>query len=412
MKAENKKVGSLSTQASDLPFWVPALIAFGMLLGMVGCKPHGKAGGPQMPPPPTVTVAPAEQKMLVDWDEFTGRTAPVEYVEVRPRVSGHIQEIRFKSGQVVKKGDVLFIIDPRWAKADVARREAEYAEAKVRFENAQREAGRTKQLLENKAISTEESEQRQSRSSEAGAALLAAEAALNTAKLDLELTEVRSPIHGQASRELVTVGNYVSGLAGGATLLTTIVSIDPVYVYADVDENSYLRLQGLLREGKVAKDNQGRVPVELQLGDEKNFSSKGFIESFDNKVDPNTGSMIIRSLFPNPDGRIVPGLFARIRVPTSQEYPAVLISEEAIGTDQNQKFVLTLSSTNTADYRPVKLGPEHDGKRVIREGLKAGETVIVASGGMARVQPGRPVTPQQAGAPTNANGAKVAQAGH
>jgi RND family efflux transporter MFP subunit len=396
----------------DLPFWIPVLLAIAMLLAFTGCSRHaggggGHAGGPQQaPPPPTVVVAPAEQKMLVDWEEFTGRTAPTDYVEVRARVSGHIHEIRFKAGQMVKKDDVLFVIDPRWAKAAFARAEAAFAEAKVHYENAQREAGRTKQLLENKAISAEEGESRTARSRESEAALGAAEAALNTAKLDLEITEVKAPITGRVSRELVTVGNTI---AAGNTILTTIVSVDPIFVYADVDENSYLRISNLMREGKMAKDAQGRTPVELQLGDSDTFSIHGFIESFDNKLDPNTGSIIMRALFPNEDGRIIPGLFARVRLPASQEYPAVLISEEAIGTDQNQKFVLTLTETNTAAYRPVKLGPQHEGKRVVREGLKPGEQIVVTSGGMARVRPGMPVTPQPIAA---TNGARVAQAGH
>jgi RND family efflux transporter MFP subunit len=370
-----------------------------MLLA-AGCKPRG--GATQAPPPPAVTVAPVEQRKVVDWEEFTGRTVAVDYVEVRPRVSGHIQEVHFKAGQLVKKGDVLFVIDPRWAKADLDRRQAELAQARVHYENAQREAGRTKQLLENKAISIEESDARQARSHEAEAALLAAEAALNTAKLDLDQTDIRSPIDGRVSRELVTVGNYVSGLAGSATLLTTVVSVDPIYVYADVDENSYLRLSQLLRDGRLAKDESGKTPVQVQFGDGNDFTNGGHIESFDNRVDPNTGSIVMRALFPNSNGHILPGLFARIRLPASAEYPALLIGEEAIGTDQNQKFVLTLNSTNGVDYRPVKLGPQHEGKRVIREGLAVNDQVIVTSGGMARVRPGMVVTPQPIAAPANA----------
>jgi RND family efflux transporter MFP subunit len=388
------------TEGRDLPPWVAALLAVLLMVIAAGCKRHGGQAH-QMPPPPSVVVAPVEQRKIVDWEEFTGRTAPIDFVEVRPRVSGHIQEIRFKAGQMVKKGDVLFVIDPRWAKADVDRRQAELVQARVRYENAQREAARTKQLLENKAISTEEAEARQSRSREAEAGLVATEAALNTTKLDLELTEIRSPIDGQVSREMVTVGNYVSGVAASATVLTTVVSVDPIYVYADVDENSYLRLNQLIREKKLARDKSGKTPVQVQLGDGGGFMNGGYIESFDNRVDPNTGSIVMRALFPNPDGRILPGLFARLRVPSSAEYPALLISEEAIGTDQNQKFVLTLNSTNGVDYRPVKLGPQHDGKRVIREGLAATDQVIVTSGGMARVRPGMVVTPQPAGAPTN-----------
>lgn len=387
------KLEGRGTEQRDLPFWIAAIVAVILIFVAGGCKRHG-GQAQQMPPPPAVTVAPVEQRKVVDWEEFTGRTVPVEFVEVRPRVSGHIQEVRFKAGQKVKKGDVLFVIDPRWAKADLDRRNAELVQARVRYENAQREAGRTKQLLENKAISTEESESRQSRSHEAEAALLAAEAALNTAKLDLELTEIRSPIDGQVSRELVTVGNYVSGLAGAATVLTTVVSLDPIYVYADVDENSYLRLNQLIRDGKLASEKDGRTPVQLQLGDGNGFHNGGHIESFDNRVDPNTGSIVMRALFPNADGHILPGLFARVRLPASAEYPALLVSEEAIGTDQNQKFVLTLNSKNGVDYRPVKLGPQHEGKRVIREGLAANDQVIVTSGGMARVRPGMVVNPQ------------------
>jgi RND family efflux transporter MFP subunit len=396
------------TEERDLPMWVAALVAVILMLVVAGCKRHGPQA--QMPPPPSVIVAPVEQRNVVDWEEFTGRTAPIDFVEVRPRVSGHIQEVRFKAGQMVKKGDVLFVIDPRWAKADVDRRQAELAQARVRFENAKREAARTAQLIETKAISAEEADQRQARSSEAEAAFIAAESALNTSKLDLDVTEVRSPINGQVSREMVSIGNYVSGGGASATVLTTVVSMDPIYVYADVDENSYLRISDLIRQGKLAKDKNGRTPVQVQIGDGSGFVNGGYIESFDNRLDPNTGSIVMRALFPNPEGRILPGLFARLRLPASSEYPALLISEEAIGTDQNQKFVLTLNATNGVDYRPVKLGAPHDGKRVIREGLAATDQVIVTSGGMARVRPGMVVTPQPA--PTATNGAKQQASTH
>jgi multidrug efflux system membrane fusion protein len=305
--------------------------------------------------------------------------------------------VKFQSGQLVKKGDVLFQIDSRWHKAEFDRRNAEYDSAKVRLANAEREARRTPQLLATKAISTEEGDQRQARFEEARAMLLAAEAARDSARLDLEYTTVRSPIDGRVSREMATAGNYVSGIAGNATLLTTVLSVDPIYVYADVDENSLLKFNALARAGKLAENGDGKVPVQLQLADETTFPHQGYVESFDNKLDPQTGSILLRAEFPNSDGRIVPGLFARIRLPASAKHPAVLIEETAIGTDQAQKFVLTLTSSNTVAYRPVKLGPQLSGKRLVREGLQPGEQ-IVQNLVMARVRPGMPVQPQQVAA--------------
>jgi multidrug efflux system membrane fusion protein len=380
----------IEKQERALRFAIALAAAVLIMALATGCKPANAQ--PPGTPPPTVTVAAVEQQEIVEWDEFTGRTEPVESVEVRPRVSGHIQEVRFQSGQLVKKGDVLFVIDPRWHKADFDRREAEYQQAKVRLENAEREAKRTEQLLANKAISTEEGEARVSRFNEAKAALLAAQAARDTAQLDLEYTEIRAPIDGKVSRALKTVGNYVSGVSGIGTVLTTLVSVDPIYVYADVDENSLLKFNALAQARKLTSDGEGRVPVELQLADEEGFPLRGYIESLDNRVDANTGSILLRTVFPNSDGRIVPGLFARIRVPLSERYEALLVEERAIGTDQGQKFVLTLTSTNTVEYRPVKLGPSVAGKRIVRSGLNPGDQIVV--NGLQRVRPGMPVTPE------------------
>ena len=352
---------------------LPAVVAMSLTAGCTQSAP------PPAMTPTAVTVAAVEQKNIVEWNEFTGRVEPVQSVEIRPRVSGYIQEVKFQSGQLVKKGDVLFVIDPRWNQAVLDQRQAEYDQAKS-------EAGRTAVLLKGNAISTEEADARKAHYEEA-------KAMLDSAKLDLEYTVVRAPIDGRVSRALLTEGNYVSGNAGNASLLTTVVSVDPVYVIADIDEDTLLKFNQLVRAKKLGDENGGQVPVALQLADEKDYPHQGYIESFDNRLNPDTGSILMRAVFANTDGMIVPGLFARIRLPLSENHPALLVDERAIGTDQAQKFVLTLSPTNTVQYRPVELGPVIDGKRIVRSGLNVGEKIVV--NGLARVRPGMPVTPQE-----------------
>ena len=332
----------------------------------------------QAPPPPAVTVAPVEQKNIVEWSEFTGHTEPVQSVDIRPRTSGYIEQVDFQSGQLVKKGDVLFVIDPRLYQATFDQRQAEYEQAKS-------EAARTTKLLANNAISAEDAEARKSRAE-------VAKAALDSARLDLEFTQVRAPIDGRVSRALLTEGNYVSGNAGSASLLTTVVSVNPVYVYANIDEDTLLKFNNLVYSKKLGVTDDGKIPVELQLADESDFPHKGYIESFDNRLDPNTGSILLRAVFPNDDDRIVPGLFARIRIPLSELHPVLLVDERAIGTDQANKFVLTLTSTNTVQYQAVELGPLVDGKRIVRSGLTVGEKIVV--NGLSHVRPGMTVTPE------------------
>jgi len=357
---------------------------------LTGC---GRGAAQQQMPAPQVTVAPVEQKDIVEWSEFTGRVQPVDAVDVRPRVSGYIQEIRFQSGQLVKKGDVLFVIDPRWNQAVFDQRQAEYDQAK-------REEDRTANLLANKAISVEEADARKAHDEET-------KAALDSARLDLEYTQVRAPISGRVSRALLTEGNYVSGVAGSASLLTTIVSVDPVYVYADIDEGAYLKFSDLVRAKKLGDADGGKIPVQMELADENNFPHTGYIEPFDNHLDADTGSILLRAVFTNDDGSIVPGLFARIRVPLSDRHSALLVDERAIGTDQSQKFVLMLTPTNTVAYEPVQLGPLVDGQRIIRTGLQAGDEIVV--NGMERVRPGMPVSPQKDLANTAPSGVQTAR---
>jgi RND family efflux transporter MFP subunit len=364
-----------------------AWLAVSVLLD--GCG-HGAAQ--QQAPPAQVTVAPVEQKNIVEWSEFTGRVQPVDSVDVRPRVSGYIQEIRFQSGQLVNKGDVLFVVDPRWNQAVFDQRQAEFDEAK-------RESDRTADLLANKAISVEEADTRKARYEET-------KALLDSARLDLQYTDVRAPISGRVSRALLTEGNYVSGDAGSASLLTTIVSVNPVYVYADVDEDAYLKFTDLVRAKKLGVDGGGQIPVQMELANESGFPHTGQIESFDNHLNSDMGSILMRAVFTNDDGSIVPGLFARIRIPLSDRHPAMLVDERAIGTDQSQKFVLVLTPTNTVAYQPVELGPLVEGQRIIRSGLQPGDQIVV--NGLERVRPGMPVTPQKALAATPA-GAQTAQ---
>jgi RND family efflux transporter MFP subunit len=342
---------------------------------------------------PQVTVAAVEQQTVTDHRELLGRVDARETVEVRPRVSGHIEEVRLQAGQIVEKGDVLFVIDARYYQAQLDSAIAAVERAKVRVSIAESEAKRTASLVSARAVSIEESETRNSRLAEARTELQSAQAALDSAKLDMEHTTVRSPIRGKVSRALVTAGNLVSGNPGGATLLTTVVSAGDVYVYADADETTALTFDRLRREGGLAEEG-GRVIVEMQVGDEEGFPHRGYIESTDNRVDPATGTLVYRMVFPNPEERLVPGLFARVRLPVSSPSPALMVSERAIGTNQSQKFVLTVASDNTVNYRSVKLGPVLNGKRVIREGIQNGDRVIV--NGLQRVTAGMIVDPGMA----------------
>lgn len=339
---------------------------------------------------PQVTVAPVEQQTVTDHRELLGRVDARETVEVRPRVSGHIEEVRLQAGQIVEKGDVLFVIDPRYYQAQLDSAVAAVERAKVRVGIAESEAKRTASLVSARAVSIEESETRNSRLAEARTDLQSAEAALASAKLDMEHTSVRSPIRGKVSRALVTAGNLVSGTPGGASLLTTVVSVGDVFVYADADETTALTFDRIRREGGFAAED-GKVVVEMQVGDEDGFPHRGYIESTDNRVDPSTGTLVYRMVFPNADEKLVPGLFARVRLPISAPAPTLMVSERAIGTNQSQKFVLTVAADNTVNYRSVKLGPVLNGKRVIREGIQNGDRVIV--NGLQRVTAGMIVDP-------------------
>lgn len=376
-----------------------------LTLSIAAChKVPPSASAPMAMPPAPVTLAPVEERQIVEWDSFTGRVEPVETVELRPRVSGYITEVKFQAGALVKKDDVLLIIDPRPFKTRLEGAGAEVTRAEAAAQVAKSEYDRVSALLAAKALAPEQAESRKAAHLQAEAGLAAAKAAQHSAELELSHTEVRAPIAGRISRALTTTGNYVTA---GATVLTTIVSVDPVYVYTDIDENSLLKLQALQRGKKLFTDDKGRVPVELQLSNESGFPHKGYVESFDNRLDAGTGSMILRAEFPNSDGALTPGLFARVRLPVTAKYPALLVDETSVLTDQANKFVLGIDDKNLSVYRPVVIGPAIDGKRIIRSGLKAGEKIIIK--GQARLpQPGMPVAPVQGEMPkqTAESGAK------
>lgn len=375
------------------------LLPLALLLAACGKPPAGGPPGGQMPPAP-VTLAPVEQKELVEWEEFTGRVEAVETVELRPRVSGYITEVHFQAGALVKKGDVLFTIDQRPFETKRRAAKAEVARAEANALAMKREFDRVSALLAAKAIAPEQAETRESMYKQGVAALESAKAAEHSAEIEFEHTTVEAPISGRISRAITTTGNYVTA---GTTLLTTIVTVDPVYVYADIDENSLLKLQALQRDKTTFTDGDGRMPVELQLSNEKDFAHKGHVESFDNRLDAGTGSMVLRAEFDNKDGSLTPGLFARIRLPMTAKYKALLVDEKSILTDQANKYVLGIDESKqpaVSVYKPVTIGPAIDGKRIIRSGLTASDKIII--NGQARLpMPGMPVAPVAAEAAKN-----------
>jgi len=365
------------------------LTAIAAVLLTAGCK--RPAGGPPQMPPPGVTVAKPERREIIEWDEYTGRLEAKEFVDIRARVSGWLEEIHFAEGKDVKTGDLLFTIDPRPYRAAAERAEAEFQRAQSREAQTKNETDRVKRLVATRAVSEEDFDTRAKAYIEAQAAARAAKAAFDMAKLDLEFTEVRAPIAGKISRAMVTKGNLVTaGMNGsGATQLTTLVSIAPLYLYVDVDEASSLKYRRLFAEGKRTSALDSRIPCEMGLGDEDGWPHKGFVDFVDNRVDPATGTIRARGVF-EPDGRqLAPGFFARLRVPGSEKYSALLVPESCIGSDQAMKFVLIIDKAGTAQPRPVKLGASLDGMRVVTEGLTGEEDVII--NGQARVRPGMPV---------------------
>jgi RND family efflux transporter MFP subunit len=372
--------------------WPRALLCVlpGLCILLTAC-PQQQASAP--PPPPKVTVSQPITREVVEWDEFTGRLEAVESVDIRARVSGYLQSVHFTDGAVVKKGGLLFVIDPRPYQAELNRSKAALEQAIAQYERAQKDLARVRQLVKWRAVSQEEVDTRAAEQRQAEEAVKAARAAVEAEQLNVEFTQVKAPISGRISREFVTVGNLINGGSADSTLLTRIVSLDPIYCYFDVDERSYLKYSRLWQNGTHAASRTAKITVDLGLADETGFPHHGHLDFIDNRLDPNTGTMTGRAIFPNADQTLIPGLFARLRLPGSQQYEALLLPDEAIGTDQTQRFAFVVNDQHTVEYRKVELGPMIDGLRVIRSGLKPEEWVIV--NGVQRVRSGSQVDPQQ-----------------
>ncbi|HEX3915413.1 MAG TPA: efflux RND transporter periplasmic adaptor subunit [Steroidobacteraceae bacterium] len=357
--------------------------------------------GQQAPPPPQVSVAQVLVKRVKDWDEFTGRLQAVESVGIRPRVSGYIDKVAFTEGSLVKRGTLLFVIDPRPYQAEYDRAAADVKRSQTALDLGRIELTRVQRLKDSGAVSQEELDQRKSTVAQAEANVAGSKAALEAAALNLNFTRVTSPIDGRVSRAEVTRGNLVTGGSNGGTLLTSVVSMDPIYLYFDADEQSYLRYTQMARNGERPSSRESGNPVMVGLANEEGFPHPGTVDFVDNQLNPQTGTIRARAVLQNKDGQFTPGLFARVQLLAGGEYSAVLIDDRAVNTDQSQKYVLLLGAHNQVEYRKVKLGRIIDGLREVREGLKAGDVIVV--NGAQRVHPGITVAPQRvtmgAGAP-------------
>jgi membrane fusion protein, multidrug efflux system len=368
------------------------MLAIGLatLAGLnAGCSSSAQ---PKAPAPAEVSVAEVICKQLGDSDEFTGRLEAVNAVEVRPRVSGYLQSVHFKEGAIVHQGDLLFQIDPRPFQAEVDRLKGDLSQAKAQLSRAQSDFQRAERLHNNDGMSAEEYDRRAAVRSEAEARIASTEAALRGAELNLGFTRVIAPITGRVGRAGITEGNLVEGGAAQVKPLTTLVSLDPIYVYFDVDEQTYLKYARVTQSHGTSSHDL-RSAAQLGLADEDGFPHVGQVSFVDNQVSSSTGTIRLRATFPNKNLALTPGLFARIRLQGGGAHSACLARDEAVVTDLNQKYVFVLGKNNTLEYRPVKLGPMTEGLRVVRDGLRNGDVIVV--NGLQRVRPGAAVNPKK-----------------
>jgi multidrug efflux system membrane fusion protein len=377
---------------SIVPFSLAAIAVASAALLLNGCS-SGEATTGAAPAPIEVSV----ERDVTQWDEFTGRLEAVESVEIRPRVTGYIESVNFTEGSLVRKGDLLFVIDPRPYRAELSKAEAELTRATARAELAESDVARSEKLRQIKAVSQEEFDTRVNAAREARANVAGAVAAVDAARLNLEFTRVVAPIAGRISKAAVTAGNLVTGGTNQAPLLTTIVSVDPIYVSFEGDEQVYLKYQELAHRGDKNGDKAAEAErpnsVQMGLANEQGYPHLGSIVFVDNQIDPRTGTIRSRAAFDNKDGRFTPGLFARVKLLGHDSFKAVLVDDRAVGTDQSQKFVYVVGADNKVAYRTVKVGRLTDGLRIITEGLQPGESVVV--NGLQRVRPGAVIAPHK-----------------
>jgi len=368
----------------------PLIVLLAVALSGCGDKPTPPAAAAA----PPVTVAQPTKRTVTDWDEFTGRFEAVEEVQVRARVGGFVTSVEFRDGAFVKTGDLLYVIDSRPFEAVAEQADGQLSDARAKVELAKRELDRGLSLVQTSAVSEQVVDQRRQALQAAHAAEMQAEGALKAAQLNVEFSHVIAPIGGRVSRHLVSVGNLVLGSEGSSTLLTSIVSLDPIYVYFDMDEATYLRNNRLYFEGKRPSSRDTPNPVQVTLTGETKPSHDGKMDFVDNRMDVSTGTLRGRAVIPNKDYSILPGQFGRVRLIGSAPYEALLLPDTAIATDQSRKIVFVVKDDDTVEARPVILGPLDDGLRVIREGLKPEDRVIVD--GLQRARVGAKVSPHAA----------------
>lgn len=368
-------------------------LRYGWLLLLASVVTTGCNRTPPAPPPakpPEVLVSHPLVQEIADYEDFTGRTESVASVEIRARVTGYLDKVAFKDGADVRKGDLLFEIDPRSYQAELERAEAALRQTEVRLKRLTQDYERALSLRSRGALSQEEYDKIAGDRAEADSALGAARAVRDLAQLNLSYTKIHAPLSGRISRRFIDPGNLVKA---DETVLTTIGDSNPIYITFDVDERTVLRVIRLIEAGKVKSALEVEVPVIAALADEEGFPHKGTINFVDNRIDPNTGTLRMRGVFPNPSGLMAPGLFARVRVPLGDPAPAVVIAEQALGTDQGQRFVYVVNDKDEAVYRRVQVGRLNNGVRAIKEGLEPTDRIVVS--GVQRVRPNSRVTPKE-----------------